>query len=94
MSLDKLTIAYTLQLWRDGDYFVAHAMPLDVMSTGKTEEEARYALDEAVSLFLKTAADIGTLEQVLEDAGYVFRGEEWEEPAWVSVEGHTLSVAG
>lgn len=94
MPLDNLKIEYTLQLWREGDYFIAHAMPLDVMSAGKTEEEARYALEEAVGLFLKTAADMGTLEQVLEDAGYVLRGDEWEGPAWVSVERHTLSVAG
>jgi predicted RNase H-like HicB family nuclease len=84
MALDNLKIEYTLQLWREGDCFIAHAMPLDVMSAGKTEEEARHALDEAVELFLKTADDIGTLEQVLEDAGYVQRDDEWEGPAWIS----------
>jgi predicted RNase H-like HicB family nuclease len=39
-------------------------MPLDVMSSGKTPDEARKALDEAVHLFLATAADLGTLEEV------------------------------
>lgn len=92
--MNNLRIEYTLQMWREGASVIAHAMPLDVMSAGKTEEEARRAVDEAVGLFLKTAADMGTLEQVLEDAGYVLRDDEWEGPAWVGVERHTLSLAG
>ena len=62
-------IEFTVQIWKEGNQFVAHAMPLDVMSSGKTPEEARRALDEAVHLFLVTASDMGTLEEVLEDAG-------------------------
>ena len=62
-------IEFTVQIWKEGNQFVAHAMPLDVMSSGKTPEEARRALDEAVHLFLVTASDMGTLEEVLQDAG-------------------------
>ena len=69
----NMSIDYTVQIWREGTQYVAHAMPLDVMSAGATPDDARRALDEAVGLFLKTAADIGTLEQVLEDSGYEFR---------------------
>jgi predicted RNase H-like HicB family nuclease len=65
-------IEFTVQIWKEGNQFVAHAMPLDVMSSGKTPEEARRALDEAVHLFLVTASDMGTLEEVLQDAGYEF----------------------
>jgi len=36
----------------------AHAMPLDVMSSGQTPNEARSGLEEAVHLFLDTAADM------------------------------------
>ncbi|MFH1908412.1 MAG: hypothetical protein ABIL11_13695 [Chloroflexota bacterium] len=66
-----MDIEYTIQVWRDGDQFIAHAMPLDVMSSGQTPEEARRALYEAVSLFLETAKEHGTdeyfrlLEEVL-----------------------------
>ena len=58
-------IEYTVQIWREGGQFVAHAMPLDVMSSGKGPDEARKALDEAVHLFLVTASDMGTLEAIL-----------------------------
>ena len=92
MPQNHLSIGYTVQIWREGRQYVAHAMPLDVMSAGATPDEARHALDEAVGLFLKTAGEMGTLEQVLEDAGYTFRGDSWEGPDWVGVERHTLSV--
>lgn len=65
-----MNIEYTVQIWKEGNQFVAHAMPLDVMSSGRTPEEARKALDEAVHLFLVTAADMGTLDEILEEAGY------------------------
>ena len=53
-----MNIEYTVHIWREGGQFVAHAMPLDVMSSGPTPEEARTALDEAVRLFLLTASDL------------------------------------
>ena len=69
MGLAK-DIEYTVQIWQEGNQFVAHAMPLDVMSSGKTPEEARKALDETVHLFLVTAADMGTLDEVLQESRY------------------------
>lgn len=65
-----MNIEYTVQIWKEGNQFVAHAMPLDVMSSGDTPDSARRALDEAVHLFLVTAAEHGTLEEILEETGY------------------------
>lgn len=87
-----MRIDCTVQLWRERDQYVAHAMPLDLMSAGRTPDEARRALDEAISLFLKTAMEMGTLEQALEEAGYVLRDDEWIGPDWVGIERHTLAV--
>jgi hypothetical protein len=61
---------------------MAHAMPLDVMSAGLSPEEARKALDEAVHLFLVTAADMGTLEEILQESGYEFQRGGWVSPSW------------
>ena len=85
-------IEYTLQIWKEGDQFVAHAMPLDVMSSGKTPDEARKAVDEAVHLFLVTAAEMGTLEEILQDSGYEFSGGKWISPFWVAIERHSTMV--
>ncbi|HEX5399021.1 MAG TPA: hypothetical protein VFY06_08240 [Verrucomicrobiae bacterium] len=88
-----MEIDYTVQIWREGNQFVAHAMPLDVASSGATPEAARAALEEAVKLFIATAQQHGTLSEVLEDAGYERRGAEWRSPDWICIEKHTAPVA-
>jgi predicted RNase H-like HicB family nuclease len=71
---------YTVQVWKEGRQYIAHAMPLDVASAGATPEAARRAVDEAVRLFVVTAAERGTLERVLEDAGYHRVRHQWRRP--------------
>jgi hypothetical protein len=82
----------TVHIWKEGSQYVAHAIPLDVMSSGPTPDSARLALDEAVRAFLLTVADAGTLEQVLEDCGYELRGEQWVPPDFVALERHELAL--
>jgi len=88
-----MDIEYTVQIWQEKDQFVAHAMPLDVMSSGPTPASARSALTEAVELFLATAADMGTLEIILEESGYEMRQQSWASPFWVSVERQFVTIA-
>jgi predicted RNase H-like HicB family nuclease len=61
-----MDIDYNVQIWREGKQFIAHAMPLDVASCGETPEAARLALNEAVKLFITSAEEHGTLDEVLE----------------------------
>ena len=88
-----MEIDYTVQIWREGGQFIAHAMPLDVGSSGPTPQAARAALDEAVRLFIKTADEHGSLNEVLEDAGYEHDGAQWRCPDWVCFERHSAPVA-
>ena len=81
-----MRIDYTVQIWKEADQFVAHALPIDVVSSGCTPDQARMALAEAVSLFLSTAQTMGTLEEVLEECSYKFREGIWEAPEWVAWE--------
>ncbi len=87
-----MDIEYTVYIWEEDSQFVAHAMPLDVMSSGDTPEKARLALDEAVDLFLTTAKEMATLDQVLEETGYQYSQGRWIGPSWVSVERHFVAV--
>jgi hypothetical protein len=68
-------------------------MPLDVAGSGPTPEAARKAVDEAVGLFLATAAEAGTLKQVLEDAGYRRVRGDWRSPEWLGIEQRTCLAA-
>jgi predicted RNase H-like HicB family nuclease len=90
--MHPMVIDYSCQVWREGKQYVAHAMPLDVMSAGPTPEAARAALEEAVRLFLKTAADVGTLDEVLEEAGYRLEDGRWVFPDWVAFEKQSTAV--
>lgn len=90
--MSRMAIEYTVQIWKEGNQFVAHAMPLDVMSSGATPEAARQALDEAVRVFLLTAQDEGALEEVLEECGYTLADGEWVSPSWVGVERRSAAV--
>lgn len=87
-----MIIDYTVQIWREGSQYVAHAMPLDVMSSGSTPEAARTALEDAVHLFLKTASEIGTMEEVLDEAGYRLHEGRWISPDWVAIEKQSTAV--
>ncbi len=84
-----MQIDYHVQIWREGTQCIAHAMPLDVASSGVTPQAASQALDEAVRLFLDTAAAHGTLDEVLEEAGYQKHStESWRGPEWIATEYH------
>ena len=89
-----MKLDYTVQIWSEDGQFVAHAMPLDVASSGATPEAARQAVDEAVGVFLATAESQGTFKQVLEDVGYRRGAGKWRSPSWLGVEQHTYQVAG
>ena len=88
-----MVIEYTVHIWKEGGQFVAQALPLDVMSAGATADEARTALDEAVHLFLTTAADHGSLDEILREAGYEPQGGGWISPSWVAIERHSTAVS-
>lgn len=87
------TVEYTVHIWQEANQYIAHAMPLDVLSSGSTPEDARKALDEAIHLFLVTAADIGTLEDILQESGYEFREGVWVAPSWIAIERRSAVVA-
>jgi predicted RNase H-like HicB family nuclease len=65
-----MTPGGTIRTWREGKQYIAHALPIDVMSSGPTPEAAYEALREAIRLFIRTAADSGTLNTILEQCGF------------------------
>ena len=89
---ETVNIEYTIQIWKEGNQYISHAMPLDVMSSGQSPEEARKALDEAVNLFLTTAVDMGTLDEILEEAGFQLIQGNWVSPSWVAIERHSTAL--
>ncbi|MBU1255622.1 type II toxin-antitoxin system HicB family antitoxin [Patescibacteria group bacterium] len=44
-------------VWKEGKYYVAQCLNVDVSSFGKTKKEALANLDEALKLYLEDAKD-------------------------------------
>lgn len=85
-------IAFTIHIFKEGKTYVAYAPELDVSSCGATDEEARRNIQDAVRGFLETSAEIGTLPEILQEAGYVLEGDIWRAPEFVSLDRFTTSV--
>jgi len=68
--LRVMEIQFTSRIFKEGRAFVAHALELDVSSCDGSKEKALRNLKEAVRLFLEEAERMGTLDQILEEAGY------------------------
>ena len=65
-----MEIQFTTRVFKEGRTYVAHAVELDVSSCGGTKEKAVRNLKEAVRLFVEEAEKMGSLTQILEEAGY------------------------
>ena len=61
---------FTATIWREGDWYVSLCPQLDVASQGRTVEQAKANLVEAVTLFLDSA-DPGEVEQRVREELYV-----------------------
>ncbi len=79
-------IQFTSQVFKEGPNYVAYAPELDVSSCGPSKEKAQANLVEAARLFLEEARKMGTLDQILEEAGYVRKDHRFEGPQFVSME--------
>lgn len=86
-------ISFTVHLFKEEGVFVAHVPELDVSSSGDSAEVARQNVREAVEAFLQTAEKMGTLNEILEEAGYRLEGEHWVAPEFVSLDRLTVSLS-
>ncbi|MBI2097931.1 MAG: type II toxin-antitoxin system HicB family antitoxin [Candidatus Vogelbacteria bacterium] len=76
-------LSVTIQIFREGQTYVAHNPELNVSSCGDTLDQAKSNLKDALVGFLKSAQKLGTLEGILEEAGYVRNDKRWVEPQLV-----------
>ena len=88
-----MEIQFTTRIFKEGRTYVAHALELDVSSCGGgSKDKALKNLKEAVRLFLGEAENMGTLEQILEEAGYSKRKQKIASPKFISVQRVTLPL--
>jgi predicted RNase H-like HicB family nuclease len=87
-----MIINFTTQVWKEGDKYVSYAPELDVSSCGESVDQAKKNLLETVECLIETAEQMGTLEEILEESGFVKKGKMWEAPQVVSTEKTKLEI--
>jgi hypothetical protein len=87
-----MEIQFTTRIFKEGRTYVAHALELDVSSCAGSKDKALKNLKEAVRLFLEEAEKMGTLEQILEEAGYSKGKRKIAGPRFISVERVSLPL--
>jgi predicted RNase H-like HicB family nuclease len=87
-----MEIQFTTQIFKEGRAFVAHTRELDLSSCGGTQQRALQNLKEAVRLFLEEAEKMGTLQQILEEAGYLKRKSKLQGPRFITTQRVSLPL--
>ncbi len=60
----------TGEIWQEGNMYTSYCPELDVASCGRTVAEARKNLLEAIDIFIEETSEMGTLHELLEEAGF------------------------
>ena len=87
-----MEIQFTTRIFKEGRTYVAHALELDVSSCAGNKEKAIKNLKQAVRLFLEEAEKLGTLDQILEEAGYSKDKRKLAPPKFISVQRMSLPL--
>ena len=82
----KQSLIARVEIFREGDLYVGLCPDLDVSSFGKTIEEAKHSLQEALAAFVEECAKMGTLVEVLGEAGFIQQNGAWLSRQPVSAE--------
>jgi len=87
-----INVKFDSLIFAEGESYVAYSPHLDVSSCGKSPEEARANLRTAVRLFLEDAQEMGTLQEILQEAGYTTGDGFARPPRLLLIESMTVSV--
>jgi predicted RNase H-like HicB family nuclease len=79
--------------FEEGDIIIAHCVPLDVSSCGHDMEEARRNIRDAIEGFIEACEEMGTLEEVLEESGFVKQGNDWIPPVLLNTDKLDISAS-
>lgn len=72
-----MKIELRVDYFEEDDLIVALCPDLQVSSYGNSLEEAEISIKEALELFFEGCESLGTLQEVLEEAGFKKKGNHW-----------------
>ena len=83
---------YQIEESRSGSTYQADCPELIITAFGDSPEAARDALRSQVSMYLEDCDELGTLDEVLIEAGFYFDGEAWMSNEVVPVKGPNIVI--
>jgi predicted RNase H-like HicB family nuclease len=86
-----MNISIRIEIFKEGDVYVALSPELNVSSFGETIEDAKKSTREAIEAFIEECERMGTLEEVLEESGLIKVDDSWESRKPLSEE--SLAIA-
>jgi len=70
-------IEVRIEIFQEGELYVGLCPDLDVSSFGETPENAKQSVQEALEAFFEECEVIGTLSEVLQEAGFIQKDGNW-----------------
>lgn len=87
-----MNISLRIEIFKEGDVYVALSPELNVSSFGDTIEDAKKSFKEAVEAFIEECREMGTLEDVLEESGFSKINNSWKSRKPLAEEDLALAV--
>jgi predicted RNase H-like HicB family nuclease len=81
-----------VEVFKEDDLYVALCPSLNVSSYGESVEEAKKSLIEAVEAFVEECMDMDTLEDVLEESGFITINDVWQLRQAIKEESLALAI--
>lgn len=73
-----MNILTRIEIFKEDDMYVALTPELNISSFAETVDEARSSLREAIEAFIEECVRMGTLHEVLEEAGFSKLNDCWQ----------------
>ncbi|MCP5104148.1 MAG: type II toxin-antitoxin system HicB family antitoxin [bacterium] len=87
-----MDLSIRVEVFKEDDLYVALSPELNVSSFGETIDEAKESIKEAIELFLEECREMGTLNEVLEESGFLKMEDAWHSRRPVAEENLALAV--
>ena len=87
-----MNISVKIEIFKEGDVYVALSPELNVSSYGETIDDAKISLKEAIEIFIEECQEMGTLEEVLEESGFLKVNNTWVSRKPVAEENLALAL--
>ncbi|MCP5054832.1 MAG: type II toxin-antitoxin system HicB family antitoxin [bacterium] len=87
-----MNLSIRVEIFKEDDLYVALSPELNVSSFGETIAEAKESIKEAIEIFIEGCREMGTLDEVLEESGFLRVEDTWESRRPVAEENLALAV--